>query len=99
MRYNALPTRRDVLAKSTAAAAAALALPKALHADAPASTVAVVRCRSYKDDVTGKLSTLFDQIGGIDKLVRGKTVALKLNLTGKPTNFPVDPSLPYRTEP
>jgi uncharacterized protein (DUF362 family) len=99
MSHNALPTRRDVLVKSTAAAAAALALPKVLHANAPASTVAVIRCRNYQDDVTGKLSTLFDQIGGIDKLVRGKTVALKLNLTGKPTNFPVDPKLPYRTSP
>jgi uncharacterized protein (DUF362 family) len=99
MRNTALPTRREVLAKSTAAAAAALVLPNTLKADAPASTVAVIRCRSYQDDVTGKLSTLLDQIGGVDKLVRGKTVALKLNLTGKPTNFPVDPRLPYRTQP
>ena len=45
------------------------------------------------------MSTLFDQIGGIDKLVKGKTVALKLNLTGKPMRFPIDPRLPYRTNP
>ena len=99
MSHHSLPTRRDVLARTTAAAAAVVALPKLARADAPASTVAVIRCRSYQDDVTGKLNTLFDQIGGIDKLVRGKTVALKLNLTGKPMNFPIDPQLPYRTNP
>jgi len=29
---------------------------------------------------------MFDQLGGLDKLVRGKTVAIKLNLTGSPTD-------------
>ena len=29
-----------------------------------------------------QLSLAFDQIGGIEKLVRGKTVTVKLNLTG-----------------
>jgi uncharacterized protein (DUF362 family) len=61
--------------------------------------VAIVRCRNYSDDVPGKLSTAFDQIGGIGDLVRGKTVALKLNLTGNPKNWPLTPNLPYRTDP
>jgi uncharacterized protein (DUF362 family) len=30
---------------------------------------------------------MFDQLGGIEKLVRNKTVTVKLNLTGPPTNF------------
>jgi uncharacterized protein (DUF362 family) len=93
-----LNTRRDVLAQTGTAIVAALGLPKLLKADAPASTVAIVRCRSYqKDDLTSKLSSGFDQIGGIDKLVRGKTVGLKLNLTGNPARFPLTPELPYRT--
>ncbi len=91
-------TRRDVLTAG-AAAIAALGVPRTVRADAPAGTVAIVRCRNYQDDVTGKLSTAFDRIGGIDKLVRGKTVGLKLNLTGNPSRFPLTPDLPYRTDP
>ncbi|MBV9155947.1 MAG: DUF362 domain-containing protein [Acidobacteriaceae bacterium] len=90
------PTRRDLLTSTGAAAIAALGIPKLLRADAPASTVAIVRCRNYAD-FGAKLSTGFDQIGGIESLVRGKTVALKLNLTGNPTYFPLTPDLPYRT--
>ena len=88
-------TRRDLLATGTAAAVA-LGLPALSKASAPASSVAIVRCRSYADFPV-KLSEGVDQIGGIDGLVRGKTVALKLNLTGNPKNFPLTPDLPYRT--
>jgi uncharacterized protein (DUF362 family) len=87
-----LVSRREVL---TGLAAASLSLAK----PAPVSTVAIARCRSYDDDLTGKLNQMFNQIGGVHKLVKGKTVALKLNLTGKPTRFPVDPALPYRNNP
>lgn len=90
------PTRRDLLTTTGAAAIAAFGLPKLIRASAPASTVAIVRCRDY-NDFSAKLSSGFDQIGGIEKLVRGKTVALKLNLTGNPKNFPLTPDLPYRT--
>lgn len=93
-----LSTRRDVLATG-AAAVAALGMPRIARADAPAGTVAIVRCRNYQDDVTGKLNTAFEKIGGIEKLVRGKTVGLKLNLTGNPARFPLTPNLPYRTDP
>jgi uncharacterized protein (DUF362 family) len=91
-------TRRDVLTTG-AAAIAAFGIPRTVRADAPAGNVAIVRCRNYQDDVTGKLSTAFGHIGGIDKLVRGKTVGLKLNLTGNPGRFPLTPDLPYRTNP
>jgi uncharacterized protein (DUF362 family) len=30
------------------------------------------------------MATIFDQLGGLERLVRGKTVAIKLNLTGDP---------------
>src|SRR5256885_15037389 len=54
--------------------------------DAPVSPVAISQCPSYDEDVTAKLSTMFDQLGGIDKLVRNKTVTIKLNITGAPSH-------------
>jgi uncharacterized protein (DUF362 family) len=86
-------TRRAMLVTG----ATALALPTLSKASAPASPVSIVRCRDYRDFST-QLSTAFDQIGGIRQLVGGKTVALKLNLTGNPKNFPLTPDLPYRTK-
>jgi uncharacterized protein (DUF362 family) len=87
-----LVSRREVLGGLTAAS---LAVAK----PAPVATVAIARCRSYDDDLTSKLSKMFDQIGGVNQLVKGKTVALKLNLTGNPKRFPLDPALPYRSNP
>lgn len=93
-------SRRGLLTTG-GAALGGLALGRgARSAPAPASTVAVARCRSYaQDDVALTLQTLFDQIGGIQSLVRNKTIALKLNLTGQPQKFPVDAQFPYRTDP
>jgi uncharacterized protein (DUF362 family) len=53
---------------------------------APAAPVAIGKVASYDDDVTAKLTTMFDQLGGIETLVKNKTVTIKLNLTGAPTN-------------
>jgi uncharacterized protein (DUF362 family) len=44
--------------------------------------VAVVRCRGFGEEVHGGLAKAFDLLGGIGGLVRGKTVTVKLNLTG-----------------
>ena len=77
--------RREMLTTTGAATLAALYMPKLMRAEAPASRVAIVRCRDYAQ-YGQQLSRAFDQIGGIEKLVRGKTVALKLNLTGNPKN-------------
>ena len=52
---------------------------------APASRVAIGQCQEYNRQVVDVLSTMFDQLGGLEGLVRGKTVAIKLNMTG-PTN-------------
>jgi uncharacterized protein (DUF362 family) len=49
---------------------------------APVGRVAVATCREYGPGVAPVLATLFDQIGGVEKLVRGKTVALKINMVG-----------------
>ena len=85
-------SRREVLAGLGAAAVARAA-------QAPAARVAVARCQAYDASMFAAMRTLFDQIGGIQKLVKGKTVALKLNLTGNITRFPVKEDLPYRNDP
>src|ERR1017187_2952481 len=46
--------------------------------------VAIAKCASYDEDVTARLATMFDQLGGLDHMVRGKTVTIKLNMTGSP---------------
>lgn len=93
-----LSTRRSFL-KQTLWTAAALPLACSRLPGAEASkatvptgaptptfrTVAVVRCRSYGPEIKTALSQAFDLIGGIGSLVRGKTVSIKINLTG--TNF------------
>jgi len=61
--------------------------------------VAIARCRSYQDDLLSILGRLADQIGGIRSLVQGKTVALKINLTGNITRFPERADMPYRSHP
>ena len=53
--------------------------------DAPTSPVAIAKCTTYDEDVTAKISTLFDQLGGIGSLVRNKTVTVKVNMTGAPS--------------
>src|SRR5664279_4996380 len=51
----------------------------------PAAPVSIGRCASYDEDVTARLATLFNQLGGIEGLVRNKTVTVKLNMTGSPS--------------
>jgi len=46
--------------------------------------VAVARCRTYDQEMASTLATMMDQIGGLDRLVKNKTVTIKLNLTGSP---------------
>src|SRR5262245_12529719 len=44
--------------------------------------VAIASCRSYGPAVRTALDRCFDAIGGIGSLVKGKTVTVKINLTG-----------------
>lgn len=84
-------TRRQLLAGMGAAGALSLGGARWLDAappSPPASPVSIARCLSYDADLTGILSTMFDQIGGIGSLVSGKTVAVKLNLTGGGRGYP-----------
>ena len=71
-------TRREWIAAISAAPLLRAA------SNAPAAPVAIAKCASYDEDVTAKLAAMFDQLGGLDRIVRGKTVTIKLNLTGSP---------------
>ena len=52
-------------------------------AEAPSSPVAIQRCESFEPQLFRKrLDAALDLIGGIDQLVRNKTVTIKVNLTG-----------------
>jgi len=95
-------SRRKFLGALGATAGAYLADPVRLLArPAPAGRVAVGMCTEYGPEVTTTLATLFDQLGGLDGLVRGKTVAIKLNLTGDATERWQDmpPELTYWVHP
>jgi uncharacterized protein (DUF362 family) len=81
------PSRRDFLGAAGMAVGALVARP--LFADmvkAPASPVAIGLCPEYNRQVTDVFSTMFDRLGGLGKLVNGKTVAIKLNMTGPPSD-------------
>jgi|KBSSwiStaDraftv2_1062776.scaffolds.fasta_scaffold83023_2 uncharacterized protein (DUF362 family) len=78
-------TRRDWLALS-GLALGAMAARSAEGAQAvsagPSEPVSVAKVRSYDEDLTARFRQMFDQIGGIGNQVRGKTVGIKVNLTG-----------------
>jgi uncharacterized protein (DUF362 family) len=67
-----------------AAPGAALLVRSSVASAAPASPVAIARCVSYDEDVTARLAPMFDQLGGLERLVRAKTVTIKVNMTGSP---------------
>ena len=51
----------------------------------PSSPVSIARCKTYDlDALVRELQTMMDQLGGLPKLVAGKTVGVKVNLTGNP---------------
>jgi uncharacterized protein (DUF362 family) len=56
------------------------------RADAPAPRVAVARCKTYSpSELLPVMEKMFDQLGGLGRIVKGKTVAVKINLTGAPS--------------
>ena len=52
---------------------------------APTAPVAVAKCPTYSPEVLSTLEGMFDQLGGLNGLVKGRTVSIKLNLTGRAT--------------
>lgn len=71
-------TRRECLA-SLSWGSAALAAPAP---SAPA--VALAQCRTYGVELEPTLARMFDQLGGLGGLVKGQTVAIKVNMGGFP---------------
>ncbi|HWD00165.1 MAG TPA: DUF362 domain-containing protein [Candidatus Sulfopaludibacter sp.] len=79
-----MQTRRDFLLGTSAACLAGPAFLRG--AAAPAGPVSVARCKTYDPaEVLPTLQKMFDQLGGLGSLVKNKTVAMKINLTGAPT--------------
>lgn len=53
--------------------------------EAPTAPVSVTTCRSYDTaELLPAMEKLFDRMGGLGRIVKGKTVAIKINLTGSP---------------
>jgi uncharacterized protein (DUF362 family) len=74
-------TRRQWLAGAGASALVAVpALSRA--AAAPAGRVTVASCKTYGPELVPAMEKMFDQLGGLGGLVKGKTVAIKINLIG-----------------
>ena len=79
-------SRRLWLKTAAAAAGAAFSEPFLRRAlSAPTQPVAVSRCMTYGPELVPALDKMFDQLGGLGRLVKGKTVAMKINLTGSPS--------------
>jgi uncharacterized protein (DUF362 family) len=73
-------TRRELLILAGAAPSFALAA-----AQAPTAPVSIAKVPGYESELlTQALVDMFDQLGGAVRLVRNKTVTIKLNLTGAP---------------
>jgi uncharacterized protein (DUF362 family) len=84
----AISTRREWLWQTVSGlSGACLAGPNlARAAAAPTAPVAVQRCMTYAPgELLAAMQKMFDQLGGLGRLVNGKTVAIKINLTGPPT--------------
>jgi len=77
-----MPSKDSVLplSRRQLLAVAASGLGGMARAAAPASKVALARCPAYGPAVTPALRRMFDQLGGIGRLVSGKTVAIKINM-------------------
>jgi uncharacterized protein (DUF362 family) len=78
-------SRRQFLAGSTAVLGLGVGRLVPFARAAPAATVSVAKCDTYGAELVPTLDRMFDQLGGLGRLVRGRTVAVKLNLTGPPT--------------
>jgi len=80
-------TRREWLLETTSAVSGAwLAGASWLHAaGAPTAPVSVATCTTYDPaELLATMEKMFDRLGGLRGLVGGKTVGLKVNLTGGP---------------
>ena len=80
-------SRRDWFGLSTLAAGAlTVRQARADVVQPPTSPVSVAKVVTYDADLVSQFELMFDQIGGIGNQVRGKTVAMKVNLSGASGN-------------
>lgn len=80
-------TRRDWLASVLAVGSGAVAASARMYAATPPTApVTVARCKTYdRSQLVATLDRMFRQLGGLERIVKGKTVAIKVNMTGAPT--------------
>lgn len=80
--------RREFIQGFGAALAGLALAPRGILGAATPSAppVAVAKCLEYGPEVRPTLARMFDQIGGLSRIVRGKTVAVKINMTGHTTD-------------
>ena len=76
-------SRRQFIATSAAAGLGATAFAPWARS-APSATVSIGKCVGYGAELVPTLDRMFDQLGGLGRLVGGRTVGIKLNLTGAP---------------
>ena len=77
-------TRRGLLLGGAAALGAGLASQRfGYAATAPSARVAIAKCPAYGAEMLPALTRMFDQLGGLEGLVKGKTVAIKINMVGQ----------------
>ena len=72
-------TRRQWLSTTASAISGAWLAGSTLAraAQAPTAPVAVARCKTYNpNELLATMQTMFDQLGGLGRLVKGKTVAI-----------------------
>jgi uncharacterized protein (DUF362 family) len=89
MQHHFCSRRSFLRVSATAALASPLAASFGLSAFGAAAqtdtNVAIVPCKTYGAELAPAMEKAFDLVGGLGSLVKGKTVAVKVNLTG--TNF------------
>ncbi len=79
--------RRTALGRMGAAVAGlCLGGPNRSYSAAPTAPVAIGKCKTYEaSELVPVLAGMFDKLGGLGRLVKGKTVAIKLNFNGGST--------------
>jgi len=75
-------SRREFIA-GAGVAGLGLIRPARLLASAPTAPVAIAKCTDYQAGFLAAAGKLFDQLGGLERLVKGKTVTIKINMTGE----------------
>ena len=76
-------SRRQWLAGAGAAAGCLIARPTSgFAATPPTGKVTVGKCKDYGSDLVPTMEKMWDQLGGLGKYVKGKTVAMKVNFIG-----------------